>query len=98
MAAWRQKHRDQAMLEERRKEAIRTLLHQHDDDGNPLKQSDVAKMFRVTPSAVSRWVDSYKRAGNSVPDIKKVTRPFTVPSMIHQQLGVSDVAHARDCR
>lgn len=66
MAAWRQKNRDQAMLEERRKEAIRLLLHGRDDEGNPLTQSDVAKMFRVTPSAVSRWLDSYREAENSI--------------------------------
>ena len=55
------------MLEERRKEAVRTLLHRRDDEGNPLTQSDVAKMFRVTPSAVSRWLGSYRKAEDRPP-------------------------------
>lgn len=84
MAAWRQKHRDQGMLEERRKEAMRVLLHQRDDEGNPLSQSDVAKMFRVTPGAVSRWLDSYRKAENSITGLNSGAHTGRPPEMARQ--------------
>ncbi|MDG7016506.1 MAG: winged helix-turn-helix domain-containing protein [Nitrososphaerota archaeon] len=84
MAAWRQKHRDQGMLEERRKEAVRILLHQRDDEGNPLTQSDVAGMFRVTPGAVSRWLDSYRRAEDSITGLDSGAHTGRPPEMTSQ--------------
>lgn len=84
MAAWRQKHRDQAMLEERRREAIRVLLRQRDDEENPLTQSDVAKMFRVTPGSVSRWLDSYRKADNSVRGLNSSAHTGRPPEMTRQ--------------
>ncbi len=72
------------MLEERRKEAIRTLLHKRDDNGNLLTQSEVAKMFRVTPSAVSRWLDSYRKAGNSTTGLNSEAHTGRPPGMTRQ--------------
>lgn len=98
MAAWTQKRRDPLTLEERRKKnAIQQLLLltrreskkevEDDDDNNStlLSEADLARKFGVTRGCVSKWLQDYRKAGNSLEGLKARKHTGRPPQMSEEQ-------------
>ena len=77
-------------LEERRKNAIQLLLtKKHSEGGDSaslaLSEADVARKFGVTRGCMSKWVEDYRKAGNSLEGLNARKHTGRPPQMTEEQ-------------
>jgi transposase len=82
MAAWNQKRRDPATLEERRVRGVKMVMEQG------LSEHEVARALGVTQGAVSKWMKAYDEGGggNSYETLKRGKHPGKPRMLTEKQL------------
>jgi len=81
MAAWNQKRRDPATLEERRVRGVKMVMEQG------LSEHEVARALGVTQGAVSNWMKAYDEGGGSYEALKKRKHTGKPAMLTDKQLG-----------
>jgi transposase len=81
MAAWNQKRRDPATLEERRVRGVKMVMEQG------LSEHEVARALRVTQGAVSKWMKAYDEGGGSYEALKRGKHPGKPRMLTEKQLA-----------
>jgi len=81
MAAWNQRRRDPATLEERRIRGVKMVMEQG------LSENEVARALGVTQGAVSKWMKAYDKGGGSYEALKRRRHPGKPKMLTEKQLS-----------